>query len=106
MLTLSSKPVGDLTLLFCGVRERNARTFLLHVQHNYFPSLTNDILALRSCRIRSNRLCFNCLVMLLAGKAVIGALSLFDCSVGQSSISRFYYMTSSVSGQDEPNRAL
>ena len=55
-----------------------------------FPFLTNDILALRSCRSRNNRLCFNCLVMLLAGKTVIGALSLFDCSVGQSSISRLY----------------
>ena len=60
-----------------------------------FPFLTNDILALRSCRSRSNRLCLNSLVMLLAGKTVIGALSSFDCSVGQSSISRLYGASSS-----------
>ena len=27
---------GDFTLLFCGVRQRNARKFVLHVQHEYF----------------------------------------------------------------------
>ena len=27
---------GDFTLLFCGVRQRNARKFVLHVQHVYF----------------------------------------------------------------------
>ena len=27
---------GDLTLLFCGVRQRNAREFVVHVQHVYF----------------------------------------------------------------------
>ena len=27
---------GDFRLLFCGVRQRNARKFVLHVQHVYF----------------------------------------------------------------------
>ena len=37
---------GDFTLLFCGVRQRNARKFMLHVQHDYFPFLANHIAAL------------------------------------------------------------
>ena len=27
---------GDFTLLVCGVRQRNARKFVLHVQHEHF----------------------------------------------------------------------
>ena len=46
---------GDFTLLFCVVRQRNARKFVWHVQHEYFPLLTNNILA--SWRCRSRRLC-------------------------------------------------
>ena len=51
---------GDFTLLFCGVRQRNARKFVLHVQHEYFSFLTNNILALWRCR--SRRLCLNFLM--------------------------------------------
>ena len=47
---------GDFTLLLCGVRQRNARKFVLHVQHEYFPFLTNNIIALWRCRSRSRRL--------------------------------------------------
>ena len=53
---------GDFTLLFCGVRQRNARKFMLHVQHDYFPFLTNHIAALWRCRSRSRRLCLNSLI--------------------------------------------
>ena len=35
---------GDYTLLFCGVQQRNARKFVLHVQHEYFSFLTNNFL--------------------------------------------------------------
>ena len=48
---------GDFTLLFCGVRQRNARKFVLHVQYDFFSFLTNHILALWRCRSRSRRLC-------------------------------------------------
>ena len=71
MLTLSSKPVGDLMLLFCAVRVQ------------YGKKMYGN-----SCCTCST-IIFPFLTM-LAGKTVIGALSLFDCSVGQSSISRLY----------------
>ena len=53
---------GDFTLFLCGVRQTNARKFVLHVQHEHFPFLTNNIIALWRCRSRSRRLCLNSLV--------------------------------------------
>ena len=48
---------GDFTLLFCEFRQRNARKYMLHVQHKYF-SLSKPIISLLwHCRSRSRRLC-------------------------------------------------
>ena len=53
---------GDFTLLFCGLRQRNAREkqvhgVHVHVQHVYFSFLTNHIRALWRCCCRSRCLC-------------------------------------------------
>ena len=67
MLPLSSKPkiwwfhvvvVVVVVVFFCGVQQRNAWKFTLHVQHEHFPFLTNNILALWRCRSHTRRLCF------------------------------------------------
>ena len=38
--------IDDFTLLFCGVRQRNARKFVLHVQHEHFNFLFQPIIFL------------------------------------------------------------
>ena len=43
--------------------QTKARKFVLPVQHDYFSYLTNDILALWSCRCRSRRLRMNSLFL-------------------------------------------
>ena len=55
---------GDLTLLFCGVRQRDARKFEQHecLSLFFFFFLSNYILALWSCRSRSRGLCINCVI--------------------------------------------
>ena len=39
---------GDFTLLFCGVRQRNGRKFVLHVQHDYFSFLLALLIVIHS----------------------------------------------------------
>ena len=48
---------GNFTLLFCRGRHGLVHNSVSHVQHDYFPHSTNQILNLWRCRCRSRRWC-------------------------------------------------